>query len=129
MNTHDARQLGSKRDAPWVRRATAGVLALALALAATPAWAVLAEVTTSVSISDTGDAAVLERALRTAVDGVLENAISFKPTVLVVTAAIVVGDRLYVRMLVADEDGERIVGELGETREAPAPAAPPELKI
>ena len=130
MSTHDARQTLFGRRWPWLRCAVAGALVVALAMATTPAWAVVAEVTTSVSVSDTDDSAAMERALRAAVDGVLEKAISFKPTVLVVTAAMVVGDRLYVRMLLADEDGERIVGELGESEKAPkSVASPSELKI
>lgn len=40
-----------------------------------------------------------------AVDGVLKQAITFTPTLIVLTGATVVGDRLYVRLLVADQDG------------------------
>ena len=47
-----------------------------------------------------------------AVDGVLKQAIAFTPTLIVLTSATVVGDRLYVRLLVADQDGERTFDEL-----------------
>ena len=127
MSIDSARSRNAAVRGPVARGLVAGALVLALAVVATPAWAVLAEVTTSVAVGDTDDSASMERALRSAVDGVLENAISFKPTVLVVTAAMVVGDRLYVRMLLADEDGERIVGELGDSERSPDPAPSPNL--
>lgn len=92
---------------------------------ASPAAAYLVEVTTSVSLANPGDdterdadqlADQLKDALRSAVDDVLKEAIAFKPTLIVLTAARIVGDRLYVRLLIADQDGERIVDELhGET--------------
>lgn len=88
---------------------------------ASPAAAYLVEVTTSVSLPNPGDdterdADQLKDALRSAVDDVLKEAIAFKPTLIVLTAARIVGGRLYVRLLIADQDGERIVDELhGET--------------
>jgi len=42
----------------------------------------------------------------------LKEAIAFTPTLIVLTNATVVGDRLYVRLLVADKDGERTFDEL-----------------
>jgi hypothetical protein len=48
----------------------------------------------------------------TAVDDVLKEAIAFTPTLIVLTHAALVGDRLYVRLLVADSDGERTFDEL-----------------
>jgi hypothetical protein len=81
-------------------------------LAASPASAYLVEVTTSVAVIDTDDRAALRTALLAAVDGVLKEAIAFTPTRVVLTSAVVVGDRLYVRLLVADEDGERTFDEL-----------------
>jgi hypothetical protein len=101
-------------------------LGLALALlvvTASPATAHLVEVTTSVAVSDASDQNVLEEALLTAVDGVLKNAIAFTPTLIVLTSATIVGDRLYVRLLVADQDGQRTFDELN------APPRPTDLKI
>jgi hypothetical protein len=93
-----------------LRRAAATVLALGLS--ASPAAAYLAEVTTSVAVSDAGDQRALQDALMTAVDGVLKDAIAFTPTLIVLTSAAIVGDRLYVRLLVADAEGERTFDEL-----------------
>lgn len=90
-------------------------LAAALALVlvtAPPAAAYLIEVTTSVAVTRGEDRSALQNALRTAVDGVLKDAIAFTPTLIVLTHAVVVGDRLYIRLLVADQDGERTFDEL-----------------
>jgi hypothetical protein len=83
-----------------------------LLLAASPASAYLAEVTTSVAVSDTDDRAAVQQALMSAVDGVLKEAIAFTPTLVVLTNAAVVGDRLYIRLLIADQEGEKTFNEL-----------------
>jgi len=67
---------------------------LVLLLMAAPASAYLVEVTTSVTVSDAGDHRVLQDALLAAFDGVLERAIAFTPTLIVLTSATIVGDRL-----------------------------------
>ena len=59
-------------------------------------------------------------------DGVLKQAIAFTPTLVVLTSAAVVGDRLYVRLLVADQDGERTFDELNAP---PGDAESVDLKI
>ena len=96
----------------------ASALALVL-LVASPAGAYLIEVTTSVAVSDVDDQRVLQDAVMTAVDGVLKEAIAFTPTLIVLTNATVVGDRLYVRLLVADKDGERTFDELNAPIDRP----------
>jgi hypothetical protein len=92
-------------------RRLATALALLL-LTASPVAAYLVEVTTSVTVGDTEDQRVLQDALVTAVDGVLKEAIAFTPTLIVLTSATIVGGRLYVRLLLADRDGERTFDEL-----------------
>jgi hypothetical protein len=99
------------------RTAVAGAL---LALAATaPVHAFVAEVTTTTPVADAEDQAVLRAALEAAVNDVLHAAIAFTPTVVVVTRALVVGDRLYVRLLLVDQDGERAVRDLVGDEAAP----------
>jgi hypothetical protein len=83
------------------------IVALAIVSFATVAAAHVVEVTTSVALADVRDEAELTVALKDAIDSVLAGAIAFRPTLLVLTSALVVGERLYVRLLVADEDGER----------------------
>lgn len=91
-----------------------------LLLAASPASAYLAEVTTAVAVTDTDDRAAVQQALMSAVDSVLKEAIAFTPTLVVLTNATVVGDRLYVRLLVADQEGEKTFHEL-QSPEADTP--------
>ena len=87
-------------------------------LCGAPAWAAIVEATTSLSLADIDvhDKPRLEQALKSAVDEVLANVIAFKPTLVALTNAQVVGERLYVRLLIADAEGEKTIGEL--TRDA-----------
>jgi hypothetical protein len=88
--------------------------ALSLTSVAAPASAYLVEITTSVSTEGLRDEAQLKEAVRGAVDSVLKDAIAFKPTVVVLTHAVVRSGRLYLRLLIADEDGERAFDDLDE---------------
>ena len=83
-----------------------------LLLTSSPASAFLIEVTTSVAVADADDQRALQTALTEAVDGVLQDAIAFKPTLIVLTHAAVVGARLYIRLLVADSEGQRTFEEM-----------------
>jgi hypothetical protein len=101
-------------------------LVLSVLLGVSPAAAFLVEVTTSVDVREAEDRETLQKALLSAVDGVLKDAIAFTPTLIVLTHATVVADRLYIRLLVADQDGERTFEEL----HAPArPREPAELRL
>jgi hypothetical protein len=92
----------------------AGALLLAgLALfSASPAAAHVVEVTTSLSMEEVQDRAQLKQALETEVSRVLATAIAFKPTVVALTGARQVGERLMVRLLIADEEGEQLMQAL-----------------
>lgn len=109
-------------------RLVGGLAALLVLALATPATAYLVEITTSIALEATGDEVRLRDALQSAVDDALTGAIAFRPTLVVLTDAAVVGDRVFIRLLVADEDGERTFRNLHEppSRE---PAAPVELWI
>jgi hypothetical protein len=104
-----------------MKRVAVAVAALLAAWTVTPASAFVVEVTTSVAVDDTQDQTQLSDAVRSAVDGVLSEAIAFQPTLVVLTHAAVVGDRLYIRLLVADKDGEQTFRDL-----APEPDGKPE---
>ncbi|TMQ17114.1 MAG: hypothetical protein E6K82_22020 [Candidatus Rokuibacteriota bacterium] len=108
-------------------RRLASAIALLL-LASTPASAFLAEVTTSVAVADVDDQGALHDALVAAVDDVLHEALAFTPTLVVLTQAAILGGRLYIRLLVADSDGERAFEELQAPPEL-TPAQPTELRI
>lgn len=93
-------------------RALLAAVALAVATAAAPADAWVVEVTTTVRVADAKDGGAVRAAVQSAVDDVLSDAIAFTPTLVVVTRAIVVGERLYIRLLVADQEGEKAVRDL-----------------
>lgn len=108
----------------------ASVAALGLTWFATPAAAYVVEVTTTVAIVDATDQAELRQAVQTAVDAVLKEAIAFQPTLVVLTRAMVRGDRLYIGLLIADKDGEKAVEELGgKDPDGAEPEKRGELKI
>lgn len=112
-----------------MKRLVAVAAALVIASTAAPASAFLVEVTTSVALTDAEDQGEVKSALQAAVDNVLKDAISFKPTVIVLTHAVLVGDRLYVRILLADQDGERTFNDLKPEDQHLPPAESAELKI
>jgi hypothetical protein len=90
------------------RLASAVAVALACLGPAAPADAAVLEITTSIAATDGGDEANFERAVeaavRTAVEEVrLGSASSFTPTLIVVTRAVTIGERIYVRILLSDE--------------------------
>lgn len=88
-------------------------LALVLLALAPPVSANVVEVTTSVALADVRDDDQLASAIKSAVSHALSQAIAFTPTVVALTNAAVIGERLYLRVLAADEDGEKTLGDLG----------------
>jgi hypothetical protein len=104
--------------------AAAACATLLLASIAAPAAAFVVEVTTSVSVEDAEDNGQIRTALQAAVENVLHEAIAFRPTLIVLTHAMVMGHRLYVRMLLADADGEQTFHDLGPDGQAPDGQAP-----
>jgi hypothetical protein len=109
--------------------AAATCAALLFASFSAPAAAFVVEVTTSVTVDDAEDDGQLESALQSAVDTVLSDAIAFQPTLIVLTHAVVMGKRLYVRLLLADKDGEQTFDDLAPGRESPAASVTEEVKI
>ena len=95
------------------------LVTLALAAFATPASAHIVQATTSVSLADVDidDPPTLETALRSAVAEVLSGTIAFTPAIVTLTDAKVVDDRLYFRLLIADEDGLRTLEALESARQ------------
>ena len=117
-----------------MKRLLVAVATLATAWSATPAGAYVVEVTTSVTLSDAENRGELKSALQTAVEDVIHQAIAFTPTLIVLTHAALVGDRLYVRLLLADQDGERAFEDLAPHDDDPtdggrAPDTSAELRI
>ena len=90
---------------------------LALCLAATPAFAHVVEVTTSIGLHEASDPDRLPDAVKSAVKGVLDQAIAFTPTVVAVTSARVIGERVYIRLLIVDAEGEQALRDLSGGRD------------
>jgi len=102
-----------------VKNLIAAIAGLAVTALAAPSMAYVIEVTTSIDLTDVADKAQLRRVLEAAVDDVLRNAITFSPTVVQVQNARVVGDRMYILLLIADADGEKALEAIAA--EGPAP--------
>ena len=73
---------------------------------AAPAHAFVAQVATSIPSSAIASDSQLQAALNAAVEAILKQAIAFSPSVVELQAAKLVGDRIYILLLVADQDGE-----------------------
>ena len=66
----------------------------------------------SVPVTNVADEAQLEAAVKSAVDDVLEHAIAFTPTVVTLESVRVVGNQIYLLLLIADRDGEKSIEAL-----------------
>jgi len=95
-----------------MRTLLATLLGVALVTAAAPAFAHVVEVTTVVSLADVEDQETLTAAIHAAVNEAMEGAVAFKPTLVTLTRVNVIGERLYVRLLMADTGGEEMLRDL-----------------
>lgn len=84
-----------------------GAMTAALLWWATPASAYLEHVSTSIEVADAADETAVTQALQRAVDDLVKQGIGFEPTLVIVTRAVLRDGRLYVRLLVADDEGAR----------------------
>jgi len=82
------------------------VLGFALTTLTSPASAYVVESVTSIAVADAEDATRLDNALQSALDDMRTKGIAFQPTEVRLLDARVVGDRIYLLMLFADQDGE-----------------------
>jgi hypothetical protein len=89
-------------------RALSIALALGLALltTASPAAAYVIEALASIPAGEAGDKATLEKAIQAAVNDIATHAVAFTPTVVSLREAELVGDRIYLFVLIADAAGE-----------------------
>jgi len=102
------------------------------AMFGTPAAAHVVQATSSLPLTDldVNDKPKLEQALKTAVNQVVKDTIAFKPTLVALTDAQVIGERLYFRVLIADEDGERTLAELiGQDDDGPDMQRPSKVRM
>jgi len=91
------------------------VIGLALITTAYPAVAYVVAVTTSIPAQKVADDDDLDAALKSAVDDILQHAIAFSPTFVTVQSARVVGGRVYILLLIGDDEGMATLKELSTT--------------
>jgi len=91
------------------------VIGLALITTAYPAVAYVVAVTTSIPAQKVADDDDLDAALKSAVDDILQHAIAFSPTFVTVQSARVVGGRVYILLLIGDDEGMATLKELATT--------------
>ena len=103
-----------------MKRVIAAMMVLGLTALATPAMAYVVQITTSIDLAKVGDKAELRRAVESAIDDVLANAISFSPTVVTLENARVVGYRMYLLLLIVDADGENTLKAISAQDLAPS---------
>ena len=89
-------------------RALSVVVTLGLALVGTasPAAAYVIEALTSIPAGQAADKPALGKAIRAAVDDIATHAVAFTPTVVSLREAKLVGDRIYLFVLIVDAAGE-----------------------
>jgi len=97
----------------------AATLGLALLTMASPATAYIVGALTSIRAEDAADDATLEKAIRAAVDDVATHAVAFRPTMVSLREARLVGDRIYLLVLLADQAGEKELEVLNVGTEPP----------
>ena len=121
------------RTCKWARSLVAGALVLGSVMVATPAPAHVVEVTTAVDMPESRDEGAMKEMLQKAVERVLADTIAFKPTMVALTDARVMGEKLLVRLLIADADGERMLTDLRDDTGSASPdedeGQPRETKI
>ena len=84
-------------------------LAVALLAVANLAAAHVVQVTTAIDIGDVNSPHDFERALQAAVEEAATDAIAFEPAVVALTGMRVIGDRVLVGILFADEAGKEML--------------------
>jgi hypothetical protein len=86
----------------------------AMFVMASLAAAHVVQVTTAIDIADVKSPHEFERALQDAVEQAANGAIAFEPAVVALTGVRVVGDRVLVGVLFADEAGKEMLEALGQ---------------
>ena len=104
-------------------RALSIVVTLGIALLATasPARAYIIEALTSIPADQATDKETLDKAIRAAVDDLATHAVAFTPTIVSLREAKLVGDRIYLLMLIADAAGEAEIEVLKAASTQPGP--------
>jgi hypothetical protein len=102
-------------------RALSIVVALGLALLTTagPASAYVVEALIWIPAEEAGDKPTMEKAIQAAVEDIMAHAVAFTPTMVSLREARVVGDRIYLFVLLTDAAGDAEI-EVMRARTAPS---------
>jgi len=92
------------------------LVGLATLMSATSAAAYVVAVPTSFPVDVIDDDGGLDAAIDSAVHDLLNHAIAFSPTFVTVQTARVVGDRVYILLLIGDGEGEALLKTLSDAR-------------
>ncbi len=87
---------------------------IAMFMVASRAAAHVVQVTTAIDIADVKSPHEFERALQAAVEQAAHEAIAFEPTMVALTGVRVIGDRVLVGVLFADDAGKEMLEGLGQ---------------
>jgi hypothetical protein len=101
---------------PFAKASLTMGLGLALLAVAAPAPAYVVEAVTTISAAEGEDRTRLDGAIQAAVDDVAAHAVAFTPTVVALLDAKLIGDRIFLFVLLADREGERAIKVLLEER-------------
>jgi hypothetical protein len=93
------------------------LIGLATLMSATSAAAYVVAVPASFPVDAIDDDAELDAAIDSAVHDVLKHAIAFSPTFVTVQTARVVGDRVYILLLIGDGEGEALLKTMSDGAE------------
>jgi hypothetical protein len=89
------------------RLASAAAVVLSCVAPGVPAGAAVLEITTSLAAADADDPVRLrqavDHAVRTAVDEARQETRTFVPTRVLITRAVTIGERVYVRIVISDD--------------------------
>jgi hypothetical protein len=99
-------------------------LALALSTNVAAAYVVVVGAAVPIAPAVAEDSSRLSDAVRSAIRDVLAHVVAFTPTVVTIQNARVVGDRLYILLFIANEDGEATIEALSTNGNPPATPDP-----
>ena len=88
------------------------LVAVVLLVPAPPAHAFVAQVATSIPSGAIDTDAQLQAAVGAAITDILKQAIAFAPSLVELQSAKLVGNRIYILLLIADGDGEEMLQKL-----------------
>jgi hypothetical protein len=91
-------------------------LALSVLVVPAPAPAYMVEAVTAIPAAEGDDRRRLEDAIQAAMDDLATHAVALTPTVMALLDARLIGDRIFLFVLLADRDGEQAVKRLLEER-------------